>query len=187
MKRNKSFISLLITVLIAFIFLNICIAGESKAIFLKPEKGKTIENRKDFLVNTQIFDYDANANYWVAIATVKGHSSSWQGVLELRRELNNEAKKSQMLKLISKWEIDLVWPKYFIKKKVFAGQVYDGGNNPRRDPQPMILLILKVDSKLDNDINQWFDEGPEKGWPGMNFEKINNNLRVLARCEIFFP
>jgi hypothetical protein len=89
--------------------------------------------------------------------------------------------------LIRTWEVDQVWPKYFIKKRLYEGHVYDGGNNPRRDPQPMILLILKVDSKLDNDINQWFDEGSKKGWPGMTFEKIKNNLDILARCEIFFP
>jgi hypothetical protein len=187
MKRSNFFISLLITILIAFVFLNICIAEESKAIFLKPEKGKTIENRRNFPVKTQIYDYNANANYWVAIASVKGHKNSWKRVFELRQELNDKSKKSQMLKLISEWKINLVWPKYHIKKKVHTGQVYDGGVNPKSEPQPMILLILKVDSKLNSDINEWLDEGPETGYPGMKIENIRDNLQILARCEIFFP
>lgn len=184
MKKNNFFIKGFVSLLVGFMVLNICIAQGNKARFIEPDRAKIIENRKDFLVKTQIDNYDTNANYWVAIATVKGHHRSWKRVLQLLTQGEDE---SQLVNLIRTWEIDQVWPKYFIKKKVYEGKVYDGGNNPRRDPQPMILLILKVDSKLDNDINQWFDEGSKKGWPGMNFEKIKTNLDVLARCEIFFP
>jgi len=55
------------------------------------------------------------------------------------------------------------------------------------EPQPMILLILKVDDSLNNYFKQWFREGSKgKGYPGIPVSKLSKRM-VLDRCEIFFP
>jgi hypothetical protein len=188
MKIKIFIVSILVIILLGFVSLGICnVKGEDNTLFLEPGKGTTILNRKNFPAKTQIDNMDENYHYWVAIASVKGHDSSWNKVLELRKDLENKEKKHQMLKLIGKWEVDLIWPKYYIKKNIYEGRVFDGGFNPGNEPQPMILLVLKVDSKLNSEINKWFREGPRKGFPGMEVEKIKHNMKILARCEIFFP
>lgn len=158
--------------------------------FTSPRKGDTIENRKAFMVSLQINDFDKSGHYWVAIATVTGHDSTWKRVLELYKESRNgnRAARSKIKALIGEWQIDQFWPKFYVSKSPYEDVVYDGGINPLRglEPQPMILLILKVDDPLTDFFKKWFKEGPKKGYPGIGASELGRGM-VIARCEIFFP
>ena len=91
-----------------------------------------------------------------------------------------------MKKLLGRWEVDLFWPKFYVKEGLYKSLIYDGGVNPKSEPQAAILLLLKVDDKLNAYFNDWFDDGPEKVYLGMSISILKKNM-LLARCEIFFP
>jgi hypothetical protein len=165
--------------------------ANEKTGFTSPLKGDTITNRQDFVVSLEIGNFNEGGNYWVALASVTGHNNDWERVLELykkSRGKNNEARK-ELNQLISKWQIDQFWPKFYISENPCQDHVFDGGQNPLKglEPQPMILLILKVDDTLQNYFKQWLKNGAAgKGYPGIPVSRLPQNM-ILARCEIFFP
>lgn len=164
--------------------------------FTSPQAGDTIENRKDFIVSMEIDNFDkVTGHYWAVIASVTGHSGTWDRVLRLYQKIKvNNAKYeekavSEMKKLISNWELDLIWPKFYIPHSPYEGNIYDGGQNPLKglEPQPMILLIIKVDDTMQKYIRKWFQNGEAgKGYPGIKAAKFSKKM-ILTRCEIFFP
>ncbi len=159
----------------------------NEAAFTSPRAGIMIENRQDFEVSLEIPRMDLKGSYWVAIASVKGHDDDWELVNELYRE--GKHRDPEMLELISRWQIDLVWPKFFVPKSPYRGRVFDGGQNPLRglEPQPMILVVLKVDDALEEDFRTWFRRGAAgEGYPGIPDYSFAEDM-VIARCPIFFP
>lgn len=159
--------------------------------FTVPEKGVTINNRQGFLAAIEINNFDISSGfYWTAIASVKEiNDNDRNRILNLREQLNNEEdslKRGEMERLLGKWKIDLFWPKFNVKDEIYEGPIYDGGTNPRSVPQAMILLLLKVDDRLNNYFNDWFDNGPVNHYPGIPVSVLGRNM-VITRCEIFFP
>ena len=183
-----------ITLLISFVVV-LCAsmpARAENAYISEPRRGDTIQNRRDFTVTVQIDGFDVSAYYWVAIASVKEHSETWDRILTLYDSLKkkpNDALRGEMLKLMDKWQIDLFWPKYYVSTKLHEGRVFDGGSNPLHglEPQPMILIVLKIDDTLQAFLRKWLrDSAAGKGYPGISASKLNKSM-ILARCEIFFP
>ncbi len=179
-------ISLLITALGA-LTLQTAPGFASGSAFTSPRAGITIENRQDFEVSLEISRMDLKGSYWVAIASVKGDDDDRDRVNELYDEGKN--RDPEMLELISRWQIDLVWPKFFVPKSPYRGRVFDGGQNPLLglEPQPMILVVLKVDDALEEDFRSWFRRGAAgEGYPGIEAYRFTEDM-VIARSEIFFP
>ncbi len=159
----------------------------SEAAFTSPRAGLSIENRLDFEVTLEIPSMDLRDSYWVALASVEGYENDWERVNELYRE--GRHRSVEMLDLISKWQIDQVWPKFYVPMSPYRGRVFDGGQNPMRglEPQPMILVVLRVDDALEKDIRDWFRRGAVgEGYPGFSESRFGDDM-FLARCEIFFP
>jgi hypothetical protein len=166
--------------------------GNERIGFTTPLKGDTIVNRKDFVVSLEISNFDKKTgHHWVAIASVTGHNKKWERVLGLYRESRGKhnAARTEMDKILSEWQIDQFWPKFYVPEKNYENRVFDGGSNPLKglEPQPMILLIIKVDDRMQNNFRQWFKRGAAgNGYPGYPASILSENM-VLARCEIFFP
>ncbi len=166
------------------------IAGTAHAqsTFTQPRNGETVHNRLNFKAAVDIEDFSSAGKHWVAIASVTGHARSWERVLKLREKVMNEddsAARSEMLKLIGNWPLDEFWPKFYVPRSPYGAQVFDGGTNQLSgiEPQPMVLLLRKVDDALHDQILGWF-KGKEK--PGMPASKLRSGM-ILARSEIFFP
>ena len=182
---------LLLMSLLNLILIHVCLAHEDGAGFVKPEKGDMIMNRKSFAAAVEIDSFDASSGYyWTATASVKGlNKKERERILQLSKELmdrDDNKQRTEMQKLLGRWEVDLFWPKFHVKKGIYESLIYDGGVNPKSEPQAAVLLLLKVDDKLNAYFNEWFDEGPEKGYPAMSTSILKKNM-LLARCEIFFP
>jgi hypothetical protein len=193
MKKKSVFVTSLVIVFGFLIFpVVVFTVSDGETGFTSPQKGDTIGNRKNFVVSLDIDDFDkTTGHHWVAIASVTGHNNKWDRVLELYRKSKGEhnAARKEMNKLISEWRINQFWPKFFVPEESYEGNVFDGGKNPLQglEPQPMILLIIKVDDKLQKNFRQWFRRGSEgKGYPGFPASILSGNM-ILARCEIFFP
>ena len=195
---NQKTLSMRFTLVILINILLLCGIGitqkkkKKSAVITSPTSGKTIVHRKDFPVSVDIKNFDDSDNYWVAIASVSGHDDTWERVLELWEQLqkkDDEKKEAELLKLISKWPIDQLWPKFYVPESPYQSKVFDGGSNPLKglEPQPMVLLILKVDDSLQRFFKRWFRNGASgKGYPGIPVSKLRRNM-ILARSEIFFP
>ncbi len=162
--------------------------GQQRAAFTMPRKGSVVQNRRDFPVSVQIDNFEPSGYYWVAIGSVSGHAETWDQVLELYRA-RDASKGGKLLKLIGGWQVDLFWPKFLVPKSPYEGKVFDGGSNPLHgvEPQPMILLLLKVDDPLQTYFRRWLREGSAgKGYPGIPASRLGKDM-TLARTEIFFP
>jgi hypothetical protein len=181
--------------LICLIFFQLsanCLA--QNALFTNIKKGETITNRESFPVAISIANFDnSNGYYWVAIASVKQiESIDWKNTILLYNEAkktNDVDKKNELIKKISKWKIDLFWPKFYVPKSNYHSDLYDGGHNPLTglEPEPMILVIMKVDDSINESFKEWFNGSKSgKGYPGFPLSKFSENI-ILGRCEIFFP
>jgi len=191
MKKKKMSALLAASVLLALIFNGWILAGETiKTGFTSPSPGDTVKNRAKFKVSIQIDNFDPGSRYWVAIATVTGHSSSWGAAREWYNSAGGTGKilGEEIKKIFAQWQIDQFWPKFYVSENPCVNDVYDGGSNPLKgiEPQPMILLILKVEDRMHNNFVKWLREGPEKGYPGFSSSELESGIEVLARCEIFF-
>ena len=193
MKKNHSLIISMGIIVLIFVLVGISFSQGTG--FTTPRKGDTIESRQDFVVSLEIDKFDnTTGHYWVAIASVTG-AANWEKVIELYKKSAGKsgevakAGQEEMKKLIGEWKIDQVWPKFYVPVSPYQGRVFDGGQNPMKgfEPQPMILLILKVDDTLQNYFRTWFQAGEAgKGYPGIPVSRFSQNM-ILARCEIFFP
>jgi hypothetical protein len=180
----------LLFVLFIFIWAEFGFSQQSaKSFFTNISPGQLIENRKCFPASLQIDNFQPNSgHYWVAMASVKNNNNS-QRISELCNRSNQRTKEEQIEfeKLIKLQEINQFWPKFYIKKSKTAQDVYDGGNNTSKFPQPIILLIIRVDDALNSYIENWFKEGEAgKGYPGIPSSRLNS-AKIISRCEIFFP
>ncbi len=184
------FLVISIIFLISLSFGKVCLSQE--AFFTTPRRGAIIENRQDFSVAVQIEDTDPRGYYWVALASVSVNRETWKRVVELFNQINSGSgydASSEMQRLLNEWAIDLFWPKFYIPKSPYQGRVFDGGTNPLHglEPQPMILLVLKVDDALQNYFRNWLRSGTAgRGYPGIPASRLGRDM-VLERCEIFFP
>lgn len=193
MKKNNVFVTGLVIILLTLVFPGFIFnQGSGKTGFTTPLKGDTIANRRDFVVSLEIGNFDkTTGHHWVAIASVTGHNNNWERVLELyskSRDKQNAARK-ELDELVSKWRINQFWPKFYVPEESCEDHVFDGGSNPLKglEPQPMILIIIKVDDRLQDNFRQWFKRGSKGlGYPGFSASILSGNM-ILARCEIFFP
>ncbi len=161
-------------------------AAQAESTFTEPRNGETVGHRKSFTAAVDIEDYSSAGKYWVAIASVTGHERTWDRVLELREQVmtaDDRAARSELIELIGDWPLDQFWPKFFVKSNPYKAQVFDGGTNPLSEPQPMVLLLLKVDDSLQEYISGWFKD---KDYPGIPATRLRRGM-ILARSEIFFP
>lgn len=154
MKQIKLFFAFFITVILGgFVWSPMAVAD---AVITEPKPGTLIENRLSFPVAVSIPGYRkdrvSSFHYWVSIASVKG---------------NNQP--------------NLHWPKFYVKSGHFQGRIHDGGQNPLPTPQPMLVLLLRVDDAT----NQFFVRWLQKGAP---FEGIKvNRSEIVFSVHILFP
>jgi hypothetical protein len=187
----KKLNQLLICVIVVLFSVN-CVA--QNALIINIKSGETISNRASFPVSISIANFDnSNGYYWVAVASVKHiESLEWKNTILLYNEVkqtNNLSKQAELLKKISKWQIDLFWPKFYVPTSNYHSDLYEGGHNPLTglEPEPMMILIIKVDDSINESFKEWFNDGKTgKGYPGFPLSKFSENI-VLGRCEIFFP
>jgi len=99
-------------------------------------------------------DKTSKWHYWMSIASVKG---------------NNEP--------------DLHWPKFYVKDGKSRGQLSDGGTNPSSKPQPMFILLLRVDDATNQRFERWHEQGKTEGWQGLPVKQAE----IVARVPIKFP
>ena len=163
-------------------------SAQAQITFTEPRSGETIPNRKSFTAAVDINDFSSAGKHWVALASVTGHEKTWEKVLELREQVttaNDSAARSELVELVGNWPIDLFWPKFFVPASPYAAQVFDGGTNPLSglEPQPMVLLLIRVDDSLQQYIKGWFKN---KDFSGIPASKLKPGM-ILARSEIFFP
>lgn len=185
----RDYLTNIFILLLIFIISVPCLSQEAR--FTIPDKGETILNRQDFSSAVEIDNFDISTGfYWTAIASVNViNRNDKNQILLLKDELKNEddkLKRVELERLLGKWEIDLFWPKFYVKDELYEGHIYDGGVNPKSEPQAMILLLLKVDNRLNDYFNDWFDKGPMTHYPGISASVLGRNM-IIARCEIFFP
>jgi hypothetical protein len=177
-------------VVITIIFLFSLAAPYSiSAEIMSPEKGEIIENRSSFPVVVEIPNFDSNGNYWMAIASVKNYASTKDRVLSILNSTTgqDEEARKELVRIIANWQINQFWPKFVVKRRSDWGDVYDGGRNPRREPQPMILLLIKVSDTLDQRFDNWLTDCEEgKGCNGIPGVLLKENM-IVSRTEIFFP
>jgi hypothetical protein len=196
MKKKNIFIIGLGIILLIFVVPGIIFSqGSGTTGFTSPQKGDTLI-RPDFNVSIDIGNFDnTTGHYWVAIASIKGkhQDGSWKRICELYKESrdNRSTARRRVNELISNWKLNKFWPKEYISKKSCEISVNDSGKNYSAkkkppEPQPQVLLIIKVDDKFNNSILDWLDEGEEKdSWPAFPASRLSKNM-ILARCEIFF-
>ncbi len=175
--------------LVIFLLLYLTTPYSIRAEIMSPEKGEIIENRSAFPVVVEIPNFDSNGNYWMAIATVKNYAGTKDRVLSILNSKTgqDEEAKEELVTIIANWKINQFWPKFVVKNGSDWGDVYDGGRNPRREPQPMILLLVKVSDALNQRFSNWLTDCEEgkacKGIPGV---MLKENM-IVSRTEIFFP
>ncbi len=154
MRQIKLFFAFFITVILGgFVWSPMAVAD---AVITGPKPGTLIENRRNFPVAGSISDYEekraANFHYWVSIASV------------------NENNRP-----------DLHWPKFYVKSGHFQGIIHDGGQNPLPTPQPMVILLLRVDDVTNQAFVRWFQQGAP-------FEGIKvNRSKIVFSVPILFP
>jgi hypothetical protein len=78
---------------------------------------------------------------------------------------------------------DLHWPKFYVKSAQFKGYVSDGGQNPFPDPQPMQVLLLRVDDGTNQRFIRWLGIGASEGYPGLAVKREE----IVAQVAIRFP
>ncbi len=120
-----------------------------------PPPGTLIRNRLNFPVSWSIANFDQARNgwhYWISIADIKDNG-----------------------------EPNFHWPKFYVKEGQSTGRIYDGGQNPFPHPQPMLILLLRVDDSTNQRFSEWLKKGaPYKGLPV-------NTREIVARVPIRFP
>jgi len=166
--------------------------GRDNARIIHPDRGDLIKTPNQFNVKVEIDHFDYSSHYWVAIAKPTGHTQMWDRVLSLHQALrvaHDDDRKTEIDALIDLWEIDYFWPKFWVTKTPSKHRISHPCKNPLEniEPQPMILLVLKVDDALHNRFREWFAAAKEdNSRPGLSPSELNKKM-VLARCEIFFP
>lgn len=134
------------------------------AVFTEPSAGILIEDRADFGVAGSIQDYAHDRvnrlHYWVSLASVARRGA--------------------------KSTPDLHWPKFYVKTAQFEGRIYDGGQNPKQEPQTMMILLLRVDDATNQRFTRWLDGPIFKGFR-VNEQDRTRQIEVVANVPIKFP
>jgi hypothetical protein len=130
-----------------------------KPSIVEPKSKSTVENRRDFSVAGSIPDYEStrkkNLHYWITLASVKANSKP-----------------------------HMHWPKFYVKSAQFKGRIFDGGENPFSKPQPMIILLLKVNDSTNQQFELWLEKGKNSG----HYEGIPiDSSQITASVPIYFP
>lgn len=80
--------------------------------------------------------------------------------------------------------MNLHWPKFYVKNQYFRGNIFDGGQNFSPDPQPMKILLLRVDGATSQSFVRWIKRGQQVGyWPGL---QVKQN-EIVTNVPILFP
>lgn len=121
-----------------------------------PSPNTLIRNRLNFPVSWAIANLARDRNdgwhYWISIASVTDNGGP-----------------------------DLQWPKFHVKEGQAAGRIFDGGQNPFPEPQPMLILLLRVDDATNQRFSAWLRQGAP--FPGLPV----NSRDIVARVPIKFP
>lgn len=146
--------------IVPMLLIAICFASsvwaQVDARITDPQPNSLIKNRLHFPVSWAIANFDRDKNdgwhYWISIANVTDNG-----------------------------EPDLQWPKFYVKKGQAVGRIFDGGQNPFPDPQPMLILLLRVDDSTNQRFSAWLRQGAP--FPGLPV----NPREIAARVPIRFP
>lgn len=134
------------------------LAGEPPAIIISPTNNALLPSRVNIPVSVTIQNYQqdtaANAHYWVSFANVDRKGTKMQH-----------------------------WPKFYVKSDSYTGLAHDGSINPLPTPQPMVILLLKVDDATNQRFTEWMLDGPTRGYPGLNI----NPRQIVAEQPIRLP
>lgn len=120
-----------------------------------PQPNSLIKNRLAFSVSGSIDNFEKDRkgwHYWISLANVT-----------------------------DKGQPDLQWPKFYVKEGTFTGQIFDGGLNPFPEPQPMLILLLRVDDSTNQRFSAWLKQGAP--FPGLPV----NPGEIIDRVPIRFP
>ncbi len=105
------------------------------AVIMSPRPDQLIQERWDFPVSYSIAEAgdgaESRTHYWLSVAT-----------------------------LTSGGRLDLHWPKVLLKSGRGVARVFDGGQNPLPEPQPMCLLIFRVTDSRSDAFAEWLAAGP---------------------------
>jgi hypothetical protein len=117
-------------------------ANAPGAVIIAPPAGST-QIRNGFPCTVSIRDYTgdqaAGWHYWVTLADVKPDNS-----------------------------LNLHWPKFYVESGNYTDTIIDGGTYPLPTPQPMVILLLKVDAATNAQLTQWILNGRQTGnYPGL--------------------
>lgn len=121
------------------------------AVFTDPAPGVTIRDRRDFPVSGSVADYDES---------VAHHWHYWVSLVDPRTSEH--------------------WPKFYVKMARFSGHVYDRAENPYPEPQPMIIVLLRVDDATNQLFARWLRQPP---WPPFPLDPS----QIVALVPIVFP
>ena len=152
--------------------------AQSDLMILKPNRADIIKVKTAFDVETNIDNYSPGQyHYWVGIASVKNADSFMAGTLSTDRDL--------VLKDMEGWQLDLIWPKYYIRDNPNVSSLFEGGVNPSPFLQPAFIVIIKADNQLSGFINNWFKVASTKNFPGIPASRFNG--AIISKLEVFFP
>jgi hypothetical protein len=143
MKRFMAVWALIVALVLGVV--QIALAEAPQGEFTAPRANTLVTVRDTIPVAGSVANYASDRaakwHFWVSLATVNG-----------QKNLVNH------------------WPKFYIQNSPFKGMVYEGGFNPLPTPQPVVLLILKVDEDVNQRFTQWLRDGPSKGYPGFRID-----------------
>ncbi len=133
-------------------------ASPPRALITDPVANALLSTRAEIPVTVSIDNYQqeiaARWHFWVSLANVDGKG----------HKINH-------------------WPKFYVKAPVYTGKAYEGGFNPLPQPQPMVILLLKVDDATNQRFEQWMKDGPSKGYPGFRVDP----RQIIAEQPIRLP
>ncbi|MBI5843879.1 MAG: hypothetical protein HZB23_04320 [Deltaproteobacteria bacterium] len=184
------------TLMTAFCLLAACILATlafAASSIVTPKPCELVANRNNFPVRVGVEGAEKGAQYWAAIATVQTDSRAWAETLELFERLKKNPKdkgvRSSLEKAVKAWKPVQFWPKFLVSKSPHTYRLYDGGQNPLSgvEPQPMLILVVKVDQNLHERIKAWFRDGEKNKWPGFSADDFAAQYEIVARTEIFLP
>lgn len=136
--------------IIAIIFCSTLVAQINTTI-TNPAQNSLIKERENFPVSWSIANFEQEIkkwHYWISIADVKNKIPN------------------------------LHWPKFYVKEAQGTDSIYDGGRNPFPTPQPMLILLLRVDDAANQRFIGWLEKGaPYKGFP-VNPEEIVHQVPI---------
>jgi len=180
----------------AICLLAVCIPAAlafADSSIVTPKRCELVESRVSFPFRVIVDGMDRKARYWTAMANVQTDNSVWPETLRLYEKLRRNPRDQNARKALEEaakaWKPIKFWPKFAVTDSPMTSDMHDGGRNALKgiEPQPMIILVMKVDENLNKRIIQWFHNGPKAGWPGFSADDFAPQYEIVVRTEIFLP